>query len=77
MSILSLQLNCCAMVLCNVYELIMLNCNHRFDRTLGGHAMEMLMRDHLVKLFKVMYMYNTICCHYHINQSNNGNIRNR
>ncbi|KAL9965587.1 hypothetical protein ACROYT_G029408 [Oculina patagonica] len=23
-----------------------------FDRTLGGHAMEMLMRDHLVKLFK-------------------------
>ncbi|XP_058948483.2 hypoxia up-regulated protein 1 [Pocillopora verrucosa] len=23
-----------------------------FDRTLGGHAMEMLMRDHLIKLFK-------------------------
>ena len=30
-------------------------CNHRFDRTLGGHAMEILMRDHLIKLFKVIY----------------------
>ena len=44
-------------------------CNHRFDRTLGGHAMEILMRDHLIKLFKVIYdrigrdwMINTIIC---------------
>ena len=28
----------------------------RFDRTLGGHAMEMRLRDHLIKLFKVLLL---------------------
>ena len=36
------------------YIVSLMICNHRFDRTLGGHAMEILMRDHLIKLFKVI-----------------------
>ena len=33
----------------------MFNCDCSFDRTLGGHAMEIRLRDHLIKLFKENY----------------------
>ena len=33
-------------------SLVSLLFTHRFDRTLGGHAMEIRLRDHLIKLFK-------------------------
>lgn len=49
--------------------------NYRFDRTLGGHVMEMRMRDHLIKLFKVMH--DMIHCHFQINQQNDVNAKKR
>lgn len=42
-------------IACTHKPVITLQYCGRFDRTLGGHAMEIRMRDHLIKLFKEKY----------------------